>query len=319
MKEIPTVSSHGSRKKVDRPRVVIFGGSGLIGTALGRLLQNNGYMVNIVSRNPGKNSGDEHFFIEKIPYGKEAEDAINGSFAVVNLAGAGIGNKRWTKKRKNVILSSRLDTTEYIVKTINSISLKPKVFLQGSAIGYYPFSIHKQIDETSSPGKSFLSKVCLEWEKVSENLSANVRRVIIRTGVVLSSEGGMIPKLLRPLKLYAGAELGKNDQWVSWIHIKDEIESIKYLLENNHLEGIFNLTSPNPEKLNRIIRLLGKLLEKPVFFHIPEKIVRIVFGQMGVETILSGNMVFPEKLLKSGFRFSFPAIKESLEDILKNQ
>jgi len=304
-------------------RIIITGATGLIGKALCKQLHTN-YEIVALSRNPqraqsslGSNAKIVHW--DSCSCGQWTQ-YIDGALAVINLAGDPIASGRWTPEKKQRILQSRLNATKAIVDAIVSAKNKPHVLIQSSAIGYYGFEHQEALDETSLPGEGFLADVCKQWELQAKPVeNAGTRCVIIRTGMVLSPDGGALPRLASPFKFFLGGYLGSGQQWVSWITIDDEVNAIKFLIENPRLSGAFNLTAPNPVKLKDLCRQIGRVLEKPCWLPIPALVLRLTFGKMTEETLMANQQVIPARLMKAEFNFAHPNIAEALECVIKKR
>ena len=259
-------------------RIIITGGSGLIGKKLARDLLDHGYEVVILSRSPEN--------VQDIPTGAQvvgwdAKTAAgwgqlaDGAFGIVNLAGYSLSGKglfptRWTDVHKHLIVQSRLDAGKAVLEAIRAAQDKPKVLVQASAIGYYGPRGDEDLDEHSQPAATFLADVCKQWEAVTEPVEGvGVRWVVIRTGVVLSTTGGAFSQLMLPFKLFSGGPMGDGQQYISWIHMDDEIEAIRFLLENETAQGIFNLTAPHPIRNRDFARTLGRVMHRPSFVPVP--------------------------------------------------
>jgi len=303
-------------------KVLIAGGSGLIGSALSNSLLADGHQVVIISRKPGKT--------EDLPSGVKTigwvnEDlipAVSSSDAVVNLAGASIAGSnpfrmRWTTKRKAGILKSRIHAGAKLTKAIQAAGTKPEVLIQASAIGYYGNGGPELVDETSSAGDDFLAGVCQAWEGSTKDLETlGVRRVIIRIGLVFSQLGGLFQLLKLPYSFYLGGRIGTGNQYLSWIHIDDLVAAIRYLIDNQFNQGVFNLTAPNPIQNRDFALQLGKILKKPVWFPVPIVVLRLLLGEAST-LALDGRQVFPTRLLDSGFGYRFDQLDFALKDLLE--
>jgi uncharacterized protein (TIGR01777 family) len=302
-------------------RIIVTGGTGFIGKALCfRLLEEN-YEVVALSRSKAK--GEKIFGAEvKVVEwdGRSSEgwlDYARGAYAVVNLAGENIGSGRWTQKRKHSILQSRLDAGQAVVEAVKSVDRKPEVIIQASAVGYYGLHEDEIIDESFSAGEGFLADVAKKWEHSTQEIETqDVRRVIIRSGVVLGREGGAFLRLVKPFRLFVGGRLGSGKQWFSWIHLEDEIKAILFLLERNDLQGAFNLTTPDQMKQKDFARLLGRTMKRPSWLPVPGFMLRLYLGKMAEETILSGQRVKPGRLLEAGYRFTYPRADLAIKEIL---
>jgi uncharacterized protein (TIGR01777 family) len=197
------------------------------------------------------------------------------------------------------------------------VKKKPEVLIQASAIGFYGNRGSEILDESSCPGEGFLADVAGKWEESTRSVEENgVRRVIIRTGVVLGSKGGVFSRLLFPYRFFAGGPVGNGKQWMSWIHIEDEIEGILFLMERPDLRGSFNLTAPQPVPNKLFSQEMGRLLRRPAWLPVPGFVLKLIFGEMGEETILTSQRVFPARLRKAGYKFVFPDLAGTLSDIL---
>ncbi len=307
-----------SKKK----QILISGATGLIGKELTHTLVSRGYRVMILTRSPNQVHED---FPDMVGYVEWTGifttwlvREVENSAAIINLAGEGIASKRWTRRRRMQLIRSRLGTARALAKACHYAKQKPTVFLQASATGYYPLSLEGTYDESAASGKTFLSRLTVDWEAVAlHELPEDIRLVLLRTGVVLSTNGGMLQQLLTPIKLFAGGWFGSGNQLVSWIHIEDEVRAIIHLMESEDANGPFNLTTPNPLSQKKLVKQVAKFLKRPAWVPIPSGVVKLVFGQMGKELLLSGNNVIPEKLTTSGFEFKYPTIDKALSDLLK--
>lgn len=299
-------------------RVVITGGSGLIGSQLTEALAADGDEVIILSRSPEKVGG--------LPTGARTEkwdgetigpwaELLEGA-AVVHLAGANIADGRWTDERKKVIRDSRVRSGRAVAEAIDRATNKPPVLIQGSAVGYYgPRPGDAPVTEGEPPGSDFLARVCTEWEASTAGVETHgVRRPVVRTGVVLSKEGGALPKMLLPFRLFAGGPVGSGEQWFPWIHIRDEVDAIRFLLRHSTATGPFNLSAPDPVRNRELARILGRILGRPSFMPAPSFALRAVFGEMA-DVLLTGQKAVPSKLEKLGFTFTYPHPEAALRDL----
>ncbi len=296
-------------------RIVVTGATGLIGKSLCKKLYPD-YEIIALSRHPMKARVGQNITVVQW----DARSAgpltkyIDGASAVVNLAGESIAYGRWTPAKKQRILQSRLNVTNAVVEAIKSAKHKPGVLIQASAIGYYGFDTPGPADENSSAGEGYLAEVCTKWEQSSKPVEqCGTRRVIIRTGLVLSGDGGALPRLVTPFKFSLGGYPGSGGQWVSWITIDDEVAAIKFLLENRGLSGPFNLTSPNTMTMKYFCQAIGRILKRPCWLPIPALVLRPAFGKMADETILANQKVMPNRLLKAGFKFDYPDIDDAMK------
>ncbi len=242
---------------------------------------------------------------------------IDGAAAVVNLAGAPIADRRWSAARKKTLIESRLRTTRALVDAIASSAVKPGVFVNASAIGFYgPRDGDGPLDETAAPGRGFLPDLCREWERQARKAeSAGVRTVMLRTGVVLTPKGGALAKMLPPFRAALGGPLGSGRQVLSWIHLEDEVRAILRAVEDPGLSGPLNLTAPTPVSMGEFARALGRALGRPAVFPVPAFLLRALLGELS-GMLLTGQDVRPRRLEEAGFRFRFPDLESALSDLL---
>jgi hypothetical protein len=291
-------------------KVLLSGASGLIGSALRAALLRDGHEVlSLVRERPdparGRVGWDPHAGILGI-------EAIGRLDAVVHLAGAGIGESRWTEARKALIRDSRVRGTRLLAEIFALLPERPKAFLCASAVGYYGDRGGEALDETSPMGKGFLADVCRDWEVATRQASeAGIRVVNLRSGVVLSPRGGALRRMLPPFRWGLGAVMGSGRQWMSWISLTDEVAAIRHCLENESLQGPVNLVAPEPVTNEAFAQALARVLGRPLFLRIPTWGVRALFGEMGVETVCSGQRVKPSKLEGMGFRFQASTLEEA--------
>jgi len=300
-------------------RVLITGGTGLIGRALSADLAADAHQVIVLSRSPERASG--------LPAGVRAErwDAqtadgwvhlADGADAIVNLAGENIGAGRWTDERKQRILNSRLDAGQAVVQATELASQKPGVVIQASGIGYYGPRGKEELDETAKPGGDWLAQIAVQWEDSTLPVEdMGVRRAIIRTGVVLDAKDGALPRMVQPFRLYVGGPLGGGQQWFPWIHLVDEVAAIRFLIEIPEASGPFNLVAPNPATNGQVSRALGRVLGRPAFMPIPGLALRLMFGEMAT-LLLDGQRAVPRRLLDLGFQFRYLIVEAALKDVL---
>jgi uncharacterized protein (TIGR01777 family) len=305
-------------------RVVIAGGTGLIGRALTKELAKQDYEVVILSRNPEK--------VIRVPQNVRVVawdgissqgwgDLVNEAQVIVNLSGENIGGEgflpsRLTDERKRRIQESRISSGKALLEAIASAEKKPEVFVQASAIGYYGFHGDEQLTEDSPPGDDFFAG-WKDWEKVSAPVEEmGLRRVIIRSGIIFSiGRGSALNRLVLPFKLFAGGPIGGGKQYLSWIHEVDEARAIRFLIEDNEALGPFNLTAPNPATNAEVGRAIAKVLQRPYYLPAPEFVFNLAFGEVG-SLVTKGQRVMPERLLAQGFEFQFPNLEPALQDLL---
>ena len=289
-------------------RIAVTGASGLIGTALVGYLKSQGHTVQRLVRRAAVSS--EEITWDPIA-GTVDMDALAGVDAVIHLAGAGVSDKRWTKKYKSEILNSRLLGTTTIAKAVAVV--KPQVFISASAIGWYGESGNRAVVESDRVGDDFLAAVCHEWESAAD-LAGDVRTVKLRTGLVLDPTGGALGKMLPLFRFGLGGKLSNGKQWWSWITLHDQIRAIAFLLENK-VSGPVNLTSPNPVTNSEFTAGLARAMHRPALFPVPAFALKIVLGGFSAE-VLGSKKVMPQVLTESGFTFDYPHISSALEKLV---
>jgi uncharacterized protein (TIGR01777 family) len=305
-------------------RVIIAGGSGLIGRELTALLAVAGDEVIIFSRTPQKVVGlppeakviawDGKTLQVWSEYVENADAIIN--LTGENLSGEGIFPTRWTVERKKRLVDSRVNSGTILTQAVENASHKPSVFIQASAIGYYGTHLHKSFTEQDAGGDDFSANLCKQWEASSQAAEAmGVRRVITRNGVVLSTKGGALRPILLPYRMFVGGPLGDGRQIYSWIHIADEAGAIQFLLRNENASGVFNLTSPNPVSNAEFGYTIARVLHRPHYFPLPGFLMHMAFGEVA-SMVLEGQKVLPQKLLDSGYKFRYPVLQDALTELL---
>jgi uncharacterized protein (TIGR01777 family) len=289
-------------------RIAITGASGLIGSALVGYLKSQGHTVQRLVRRAAVSS--EEITWDPIA-GTVDMEALAGVDAVIHLAGAGVSEKRWTKKYKSEILNSRLLGTTTIAKAVALV--KPQVFISASAIGWYGESGNRAVIESDRVGDDFLAAVCHEWESAAD-LAGDVRTVKLRTGLVLDPTGGALGKMLPLFRFGLGGKLSNGKQWWSWITLHDQIRAIAFLLENK-VSGPVNLTSPNPVTNSEFTAGLARAMHRPALFPVPAFALKIVLGGFSAE-VLGSKKVMPQVLTEAGFTFDYPHISSALEKLV---
>jgi len=301
-------------------KVLVVGGTGFIGTQLVEKLLEREHEVTIFTRNERKartRFGDRVHVIQwKTDEFMLLQEHAHKVHAVINLAGENIAAKKWTALQKRKILSSRVNIGKSLSHSIQKSHDKPYILLQASAIGFYGFSENEEFTEDSPAGEGFLPMVTKHWEDTIRNVKADkTRKIFLRTGIVLGKKGGMLPKMMIPFKWWVGGHIGSGKQWLSWIHIDDEVNAIIYLLEKEDSEGAYNLTAPEPVKMKDFAKTLGKTMGKPSWFHVPGLILKTIYGDMAKETMLKGQKVLPKRLKDEGFKFQHTDLKSALQDL----
>ena len=296
--------------------VVIAGGSGLVGRALVEALLAQGTRVTVLTRTPEAT---------QLPPGAQPgswqalDTLLEGADAVINLAGEGIADRRWNPARKAAILSSRVETTRRLVEALSRPGA-PKVLVNASAMGYYGAHAGEVVDESAPKGKGFLAEVCAAWEREADLAAAHgVRVVKLRIGVVLAREGGALPKMALPVKLFQGAKLGHGQQGLSWIHIQDLVAMLVRAAEDPSWSGAYNATAPQPVTNETFTRLLGKVLRRPILpvpGFVTATVLPLLVGEMAEPMLLQGAFVYPRRAEAQGFTFTFPGAAQALQDLL---
>jgi uncharacterized protein (TIGR01777 family) len=318
----PNGSSVSESPQVEKvARVIITGGTGFIGRPLSLLLIQEGFNVVCLTRNASAADNKGGSGIKFVEWdGKSAagwSEYAEGASAIINLAGESIGSSRWSTAKRRNILRSRMNAGKAVVEAVASADRKPEVIIQASAIGIYGNRGKEILDERSDEGEGFLAEVAKMWEESTREIeNLGIRRVIIRTGMVLGTKGGALARLLLPYRFFVGGPLGSGKQWMSWIHIEDEIRCIQFLMDRKGLNGVFNLTAPHPLQNKLFSRQLGKLLKRPSWFPAPALFLRLFLGKMAEETILTSQRVLPARLEKAGYKFAFPGLMGALAHLL---
>lgn len=292
-------------------KVLITGSTGLLGTELQKSFTAKGYDLLLASR---KEPQDDKHIQWSIEEGFTDPDKLEGVDVVVHLAGENVSGLRWTDEKKKAIRDSRVLGTRNVVDAISKLKHKPKVFVASSAIGFYGERGEEEVTESSAAGDNFLAVVCKEWEAESRRAEdAGIRTVLLRTGIVLSKDGGALATMLTPFRLGVGGVVGSGKQWMSWISLEDEIAVINYVIENENIRGAVNAVSPNPVTNHDFTKTLGDVLYRPTFLPLPEFAVSMIFGEMGDALLLASTKVMPKRLEDAGFEFKYPNLKEAIE------
>jgi uncharacterized protein (TIGR01777 family) len=302
-------------------KIVVAGASGLIGRRLAKALLAAGHtVVNLTTRAIAPDER-QNPSLRRIPWdGRTISDwrhHLEDSAAVINLSGQSLSSGRWTASRKKVLLSSRLDSTRALVEAMRTQKEKPLVFVNASAVGYYGPVATGDVAEDQPAGSDFLATLCAQWER--EALAASylgVRTVVLRSAVVLDAEGGALRRLVLPFRLFVGGSLGNGAQWLPWIHYEDQIRAILYAIEEARISGPVNLVAPGAVTMDEFCRTLGRVLHRPSLMRVPGFVLKAILGEMAT-VVLTGQRAVPQKLLQSGFRFTYPTLPEALSHILK--
>lgn len=292
-------------------KILITGASGLVGTELQKSFAEKGYEMLLASRSEPRDDKHIQWSIEE---GFAEPERLEGIDAVVHLAGENVsGGLRWSDEKKKAIRDSRVLGTRNVVDAISKLKDKPKVFVASSAIGFYGERGDEEVTESSAAGDNFLADVSKAWESESRRAEdAGIRTVLLRTGIVLSKDGGALGTMLTPFKLGVGGVVGSGKQWMSWISMEDEIAIINFVIENENIRGAVNAVSPNPVTNQEFTKTLGEVLYRPTFFPLPEFAVSMVFGEMGDALLLASTKVMPKRLTDAGFEFKQPELKGAI-------
>ncbi len=308
-------------------RLLLIGCTGFIGKGLLPNLIKEGHEITLVSRKKKpellNRFQDGCIHIELDPsldqsWSKASLiNALEEAEGVINLAGEPIADKRWTENHLKLIRNSRLNTTKNLINAISSSKKRPKVLINGSAIGFYGTSLEKNFDENSIAGKDFLAKLCQDWEYLAKEKPQATRLVTLRIGIVLEKDGGALGKMLPIFKSGFGGPLGNGNQWMSWIHRDDLCNIIKESLSNRNWKGTFNCVAPEPVSMKVFSNTLGDCLRKPSLLPVPGILLELLLGD-GAKVVLEGQRVCPKKLIKLGFNYKHNNIKSALIDITKS-
>jgi uncharacterized protein (TIGR01777 family) len=293
-------------------KIIVAGGTGLLGSALVSALQDDRHAVVVLTRHPARQN--------EVRWSPDHDDgswtsALDGAHAVINLAGASIAGGRWTAARKTAIHDSRMQATGALVRAITATHQPPPIFISSSAVGYYGSRGDDPATETTAPGSDFLAQVCRDWEAVATRLSEISRVVVLRSGVVLASSGGALPQLALPFKLFAGGPAGTGRQFVSWIHLHDWVAMVRWALATPDISGPLNVTAPGPVTNEEFSRTLGRALGRPSWLNAPSLALRLVLGEMADALVLGGQRVLPDVAQRRGFVFRYPVLEMALKEI----
>ena len=309
------MKEHSKFSHEERKKILVAGSSGLIGTQLVAFLDTGGHDVWRLVRRPVKEGTKELFW--KPDEGILNPSDIEGFDVIIHLGGAGIGDKRWSKKRKALIIDSRRDSTLLLSDTMSKLDKKPEAFIVASAIGYYGNRGDEELTEDSSPGSGFLTDTVIQWESYADSAKeSGIRVVNTRNGIVLSAAGGALGRMLLPWKMGGGGPLAGGKQWMSWISLDDEIYAIHHLMMNRDCVGAYNLTAPNPCKQKVFSKTLGRVLRRPAFAPIPGISMKILFGELAGPLLIEGQRVLPSRLQSSGYEFLHKDLESALRDSL---
>ncbi len=299
-------------------KILIAGGSGLIGSALTRYYLAKGQEVYVLSRRGSAAT---------LPAGAKGVvwdarsvhgwgDLMNEMDVVINLTGENLGAGRWTEQRKQRFYSSRIESGKAIIEAMRQAARKPGVLVQSSAVGYYGDGGDRVLDESSPAGKDFLARLCVDWEESTREAEfMGVRRIVLRTGVVLAEGAEVLNRLILPFRLFVGGPLGDGRQWLPWIHIADVIGAVNFLVEDPNLSGVYNLSAPEPVQNAAFGKTLARILRRPYWLPVPAFALKLVLGEMS-KLVLEGQRAIPKRLIEAGYTFQFAGHEAALRDLL---
>jgi uncharacterized protein len=300
-------------------KILITGATGLVGSALTQDLQRVGHTVCRLMR-PGSSDGAKNsqgFDVTWNPETGELGGAAVGADAVVNLAGASIAGARWTPARKQLIRSSRVETTRAMVNALSKMTARPRVLVSASAVGYYGNRGDERLTEDSASGSDFLSEIAREWEAEAVKAESLAIRVVRpRFGVILAKHGGALPQMMRPFKFGVGGKLGSGQQWMSWITLDDVIAILRLAIENGTIRGALNTVSPQPIQNAAFTKILAQVMHRPAIFPAPAFALRLALGEMADALLLASQRALPTKLDKLNYKFLHPDLPAALQSVL---
>ena len=301
--------------------LVVTGGTGFIGQALCVSLSRRGHRVTVLTRNGRAASQLFGTLVTTVNWNGHDpgvwEESLEGTDAVINLAGAPIADARWTDARKQLLTDSRVHLTKRLVEAISQRSSKPSILISASGIGYYGPSDDRVLSEAAPRGHGFLADLCLAWENEARRAAEfGTRVVLLRTGMVLELDGGALPKMLLPFRLYLGGPITPGTQWVSWIHRSDHVGLIEWAVTTPSVSGPINAVAPEPERMQAFCATLGRVLNRPSWLPVPGTALRLGLGELST-LMTTGQRVSPEKALTSGYVFHYPTLEVALQTILK--
>lgn len=304
-------------------RVVIAGATGFIGQTLCRELHGD-YEIVAVSRDATRGTDLLGQYAGVVEWDARTASSwarhVDGAHAVVNLAGENLAAGRWTPARKAGMVQSRTNSANAVVDAVAGARNKPAVIIQASGINYYGSRNDEVLDESSEVGDGFLADVCRRTEAIATRVEkSGVRPVLVRSGLVLGCDGGVLPKFMMPFRFYIGGHVGSGRQWVSWISLQDEVRAIRFLMEHPQAQGAYNLAAPNPVTMKQFARVLGRVLHSPAWTFVPGFALRLALGELADEALLASVKALPNRLLEAGFKFHYPELQDALEAIIRGE
>lgn len=297
-------------------RIAITGGTGLVGKALTESLRADGHDLFILTRNPQNGYQKGVAYVKWLSEDEDPASEIEAVDVIINLAGESINSGRWSDERKARIVNSRISATNEVVSILKCLKEKPKLLINASGIGFYGTSTVDTFTEANEKaGNDFLAQTVEKWEAATlEARELGVRTVFARFGVILDKKDGALPRIALPYHLFAGGTVGSGDQWLSWIHIKDVVHGLRHVIDSTDLSGPVNFCAPEAVTMKSFGKTLGSVLNRPHWIPAPSFALQLLLGEMSM-LVLEGQRVIPEKLLKSGFSFTFPTLEEALHNI----
>ncbi len=299
--------------------IVIAGGTGFIGKKLVAELNAGNHRITLLIRRPSRAPSGTN--ITPVLWDGETQGSwsafLDGADAVINLSGAGIADKRWTARRKREILESRVHTVRALITAMERAAKKPGVLVNSSAVGYYGDGGNERLSENAPAGKGFLAETCVKWEQAAlEAEKIGVRTVLVRTGIVLDREGGVLAKMIPPFQFFAGGPLGPGTQWMPWIHRDDQVGVILHAMHKTDLSGPVNAVAPEAATMAEFCSELGRVMRRPSWAPVPAPVLKLIFGEMS-QLFLEGANVVPARLLRSGYQFKYPGLHAALAEAVK--
>lgn len=295
--------------------IVLAGGSGFLGRKLVARLRHERHRVVILTRHPRKDSETD---VAWLPDGSAGSltGHLDGVDAVVNLAGEGIADRRWSASRKTALRDSRLLATRTLVRAMAICQAPPRVLVSASGVGYYGPRGEEAVNESTPPGSDFLARLCVEWEEEARAAEGHGTRVaMVRTGLVLDAKGGALPRMLPPFRLGLGATIGSGRQFMPWIHVGDWVSMVLWLVQSDRGAGAFNATAPEPATNRDFTQALGRVLKRPAVLRAPAFVLKLALGEMS-DLLITGQRALPARAEELGFRFAFRELEPALQDIL---
>jgi uncharacterized protein len=301
-------------------KIVVAGGSGFLGRPLVDRLSSEGHEVIVLSRHAGAGGSGRARSVSWQPDGTAGAwtREIDGAGAVVNLAGEGIADRRWTATRKRALEQSRILSTRSLVTAIAQSTQTPSVLISGSGVGYYGDTADKVVTESDPPGRDFLARLCVDWEAEARRAEAAGCRVdLVRTGIVLARDGGALKKLLPPFLMFVGGPIASGRQVMPWIHRDDWVSLVTRLIERGDISGPFNATAPGPVSNRDFSKALGRALHRPSLFPVPAFALRVLVGEIAEVALVTGQRAIPERATGMGFAFRYATIDTAMSAIFQ--